>query len=666
MKHNHETGRSMVEILGVIGVIGVLTIGGLNGFSWGMNKYRDNKIIDGIRQRILLSAMGRQSDQAVSARRKLIEEDLMGYSVSYTFPWANEDLNVTSGKKITLSGLEKKACQFIKKDPNLLSLSQEANNLILINDTSIENSPVCADTNTLSVVVLPIEIKSEGEDEQKGDICSYRGHPYKQGQSINECGICQNGTIVTNTTKGTICQICNPVTWLLSNVEDGKKKQQDGTCCIGGKLGNHPFFCPGQEGQCTFGDQTYGNGATVNACGKCNNGTVSADPTKYNSDCQTCNAETYAIINKEGSCDYDGGSQNGLCAKGICIGCSGWIDLYGNCCPDSDECTEECQTSEHCLEDHICNGGTCTCPTGSFELLSGSCNSCSDLYRREATKTECDKCGSERLFVVNNQDGKGYCDWECPTGWFRNDNRNCTECGHLADKKTSQEECDKCTGDLARTWDPTTRYCSLGTECPTGYFLTSVNKLCRSCSDTTAYPAASGDCGKCDGQRMMVGSSCALIGSCPDGYFWVTSTKSCLPCSDKNAVKTEEGNCNTCGGSRWYGRKDNIGQAGYCEPVCPAGWFQNANGNCTDCANSSGKATTTAQCNLCLTTAFKRELRTDGKCYLINPPTSGYFIDSSGVYRSCSDPNPYKPNSTSECSNCGTLRTMVSGKCVLQ
>ncbi len=45
MKTN-ETGRSMVEMLGVLAIIGVLSIGGIMGYTTAMNRYRANEILD--------------------------------------------------------------------------------------------------------------------------------------------------------------------------------------------------------------------------------------------------------------------------------------------------------------------------------------------------------------------------------------------------------------------------------------------------------------------------------------------------------------------------------------------------------------------------------------------------------------------------------------------
>ena len=46
MKKTQESGRSMVEMLGVLAIIGVLSIGGIAGYTMAMNRYRANEVID--------------------------------------------------------------------------------------------------------------------------------------------------------------------------------------------------------------------------------------------------------------------------------------------------------------------------------------------------------------------------------------------------------------------------------------------------------------------------------------------------------------------------------------------------------------------------------------------------------------------------------------------
>ena len=43
-----ETGRSMVEMLGVLAIIGVLSVGGISGYSRAMSKYRANEIMNAV------------------------------------------------------------------------------------------------------------------------------------------------------------------------------------------------------------------------------------------------------------------------------------------------------------------------------------------------------------------------------------------------------------------------------------------------------------------------------------------------------------------------------------------------------------------------------------------------------------------------------------------
>ena len=47
---NAQSGRSMIEMLGVLAIIGVLSVGGIAGYSKAMTKYRINKTIDQITQ----------------------------------------------------------------------------------------------------------------------------------------------------------------------------------------------------------------------------------------------------------------------------------------------------------------------------------------------------------------------------------------------------------------------------------------------------------------------------------------------------------------------------------------------------------------------------------------------------------------------------------------
>ena len=46
MKYTHEAGRSMIEMLGVLAIIGVLSVGGIQGYSMAMSKFKVSKTTD--------------------------------------------------------------------------------------------------------------------------------------------------------------------------------------------------------------------------------------------------------------------------------------------------------------------------------------------------------------------------------------------------------------------------------------------------------------------------------------------------------------------------------------------------------------------------------------------------------------------------------------------
>ena len=47
-KYEEQSGRSMIEMLGVLAIIGVLSMGGIAGYSKAMNKFKTNKVADNV------------------------------------------------------------------------------------------------------------------------------------------------------------------------------------------------------------------------------------------------------------------------------------------------------------------------------------------------------------------------------------------------------------------------------------------------------------------------------------------------------------------------------------------------------------------------------------------------------------------------------------------
>ena len=52
--NKQQSGRSMVEILGVLAIIGVLSIGGIAGYTLSMRRYRANQVLDALNKYALV------------------------------------------------------------------------------------------------------------------------------------------------------------------------------------------------------------------------------------------------------------------------------------------------------------------------------------------------------------------------------------------------------------------------------------------------------------------------------------------------------------------------------------------------------------------------------------------------------------------------------------
>ena len=91
MKYTNESGRSMVEMLGVLAIIGVLSVGGIAGYSKAMNKYKINKTTDQVSMlvanlRTLFSTQGNYDglDNAAAVNFGVVPEDMVTKSGTST------------------------------------------------------------------------------------------------------------------------------------------------------------------------------------------------------------------------------------------------------------------------------------------------------------------------------------------------------------------------------------------------------------------------------------------------------------------------------------------------------------------------------------------------------------------------------------------------------
>ena len=105
MKTN-ETGRSMIEMLGVLAIIGVLSVGGIAGYTSAMRSYKANEIINSTS---MLYMMGISSNAGAG------DADLSYSSVMGTLPAECAGIDYSgSTKEITVKVQDQAVCYQVK------------------------------------------------------------------------------------------------------------------------------------------------------------------------------------------------------------------------------------------------------------------------------------------------------------------------------------------------------------------------------------------------------------------------------------------------------------------------------------------------------------------------------------------------------------------------
>ena len=138
MKNTNESGRSMVEMLGVLAIIGVLSIGGIAGYTLAMNRYRANEILNAA---ALVSIAATSADGGVGATRNLAE---IGGIQTLSLPAiaANGDIESTANGTVTIKvdANYPKVAELVRTLSGARA-SNGANNAIVVNmQKSVKNN----------------------------------------------------------------------------------------------------------------------------------------------------------------------------------------------------------------------------------------------------------------------------------------------------------------------------------------------------------------------------------------------------------------------------------------------------------------------------------------------------------------------------------------------
>ncbi len=270
---NAETGRSMVEILGVLAIIGVLSIGGIYGYTFAMDKYRANDIVYEVNLR------------ATDVWHKYQEQPLPDPSEDGTDFDEFPDMTGTGypiymtthpdvAFKTYVEGVSSRVCKNVV-NMNLNGIVKGIQ-FVQVNGTKYTgNASICGEDETDNTIVFTSFLDSENNEAgtgQSGDPC------VEDTDCMSACGnatcdtdkmICQNSCTGTDTPycldngEDGICVEC------LVN-EDCKSKGRGYIC----DESNHT--CSALQKSCPEGTFRSQNGACI-SCGDGSNFIVLKD-----------------------------------------------------------------------------------------------------------------------------------------------------------------------------------------------------------------------------------------------------------------------------------------------------------------------------------------------------------------------------------------------------
>ena len=391
MKRN-ETGRSMLEMIGVLAIIGVLSAGGIAGYRYGMDKYHATTTINEINRRSLVYS------QQMMLKNKELSGSEFKNTTDLGYPISVNKIENQPYFRIELDNVPKGVCKNIVSADWLLPFALYVNGR-----PDSGNGVDCPIKENKMAFYFYWDLKedpwdlssdssdsSDYSDSSDSSDSSDNSDWYPEEtwificQSNNECG---RSAPVCDTDTGE-CGPCSTnedcaryAYYPVCNTETGaceKCTTNDDCALVPGKP-----VCLDTKGYCV---ECLSNGdCTNNAKGEiCNTSNNTCRPCKYDSDCV--------------------GQPNGnVCDKqtGICVECLDNPDCAGSvngnmCLTESKMCgqceTRSCSDNSQCGANEMCISGTCTCPNG-FWINNCTCSSCPEgstpIIENDALSCQC-------------------------------------------------------------------------------------------------------------------------------------------------------------------------------------------------------------------------------------------------------------------------------------
>ena len=618
-----ETGRSMIEMLGVLAIIGVLSIAAVAGYRFALLKFRANEVTNELNMRAINVSAQMLNTGTVYEKNELIE-DGFGDTLTVGFPveTAISDRN-TDYFEILVSDIPADLCRQILRD-------YENPIMIFVNNVRYNaDTTICDDETQNALNDMGFIYKN---DLGTHEACSEKGYFDEEDFQCH----CSGNTYLDIYTNDCLC----PAGHVWSAGE--------GTCiesiCPEGQFESLKNGCVPCADEKTY-QITSGRIALCHACGN-------RVATENNSTYYCANTDTY---NCQPGVSYR--TTNGTCVS--CTSTSGYDSYLGKEISKSDlrdlcnACPDRYVSGNVCVLNTTCERGkTFRWVTSAFGCVSCTTTTSYDIGLEQAEHDLCRACSGRE--VIDNKCVKTTCD---PTE-FKGADGKCYPC--TQGKVVEIGENSGCTsttcGRTIITQDDKT-YCQL-TTCQTqdGSYVRTSNGSCFDCASKDPFTATAKECDSCATKRALVnGNICMLASLCTLGksypYLWGNYCVSCATNGYPMGTTTDfsRDHCEAC---------DGHVVGGYCF----------LNNKCTK--GSEFQSTAFMGYNNCLTcdTTQKIQIGTHAieREYCLACTTKPRFWAGSYCYRCDSSETPGVTTSEEEdsCNSCAE-REIKDGKCIL-
>ena len=674
--HISQSGRSMVEILGVLAVIGVLSIGALMGFRYAMDKYKANEIVNEVRLRAVDVVRAAQQgplpattpfeyyEDCENAFNEWPTEISGGFEMNICPVQDEEGTDLAAA--IVVKDVPQGVCERLTEmDPHEY---MESFRYLTVNGARYRgDTALCQDDNTIVFVMF-----LEGEDAREG--CAPDDTNCVDCTFDAECerNLCD-------------CAYCD---------------RETGTCVLEDNERGEPQVC--NEGRCETTQEClsgFGFRTQNGVCVPCtDDGDYALDPSD-----EIFKIERDGVVLIE---DQDTPSA-------LCRACGGERRVYGNAGDANVRCATSCplgigyvpfdgiseENGQFATDEYLNKCILCT-NTQDFPIVSNS----------DVAAATCRACGNYTYNrpTFSSYQGAIMCGVPCPEGTFKgtrkaegNGHRSatCFSCDTehapliIGDGTGSSGTIDhkaQCTacGRSVVNWDKGYSFCVDTNMCGNNEFISApylnneiyIDTACNSCDtpqsiriwkktphtqqDTQAFIDS---CEACGNRQVVTDAEghlwCApMENACADDQF-LDVNGVCQSCSDVWAhqiLSDQVSGCTTkCDGKTVVNEKVNKqrrivisspASISYCMPKCGDNQIQDKSGKCYDCDTDTSISVGSwkilrEECLLCQKTnadGTKENTRlVSNKSTCVKIPTceTSEFVSGAGTCVSCATPN---------------------------